>query len=198
MTTDPRSRAGRITVETWCARSAAKSNASVRGSRCSPCCTSRRSSAPSAVSPGSKVTPTSKSRSANHCASRRTCVDLPAPSPPSKEMKMPGGAGVSVTAARLSGGADSGRSVEQTGEVPLAGPHGDLLDLGVAALDGLAGRAAHALEGEVEGRSRELFLAAPHGELHPERPPRPGLDEARAPLVTGARPQRFPADHVRE
>src|SRR5665648_761815 len=51
---------------------------------------SGRGATPSGVPPGSRVVTTSWPPSASHCASRRSWVDLPTPSPPSKEMKVPG------------------------------------------------------------------------------------------------------------
>src|SRR5688572_17310852 len=49
----------------------------------------RRSSLPTDVSPGSKVSRTASPRSTSQSCSRRDWVDLPAPSPPSKHTKSP-------------------------------------------------------------------------------------------------------------
>ncbi len=95
MTTAPRSRAGRTTVSMCSARSAAYSSASARCDRPSLDTSSRidRSRLPTGVAPGSRVSTTSWPLPRIHSASASACVDLPAPSPPSRAMKKPEAAG---------------------------------------------------------------------------------------------------------
>ncbi len=91
MTTAPRSRAGRTTVSMCSARSAAYSSASARCDRPALDTSSRmdRSRLPTGVAPGSRVSTTSWPLARIHSASASACVDLPAPSPPSRAMKKP-------------------------------------------------------------------------------------------------------------
>ncbi len=91
MTTAPRSRAGRTTVSTCSARSAAYSSASARFESPAEEMSSRieRSRLPTGVAPGSRVTTTSWPLPRIQSASASTWVDLPAPSPPSRAMKKP-------------------------------------------------------------------------------------------------------------
>src|SRR5665647_480337 len=118
--------------------------ASARGATWSPCMTAWRSATPSGVPPGSRVVTTSWPPSASHCASRRSWVDLPTPSPPSKEMKVPG----ELTRSGVAVGADStGPSLARVHHPGLApdlvkGPHhlqrvlqGDRRALGLAGPD---------------------------------------------------------------
>ena len=88
---------------TWWALSAAKSSASARAATWSPCRTSSRICPPSGVPPGWRVTTTSRPRCSSTSASSRAWVDLPAPSPPSKQTKSPGAVSTRwVAAARIS------------------------------------------------------------------------------------------------
>ncbi len=91
MTTAPRSRAGRTTVSTCSARSAAYSSASARCERPALETSSRmdRSRLPTGVAPGSRVRTTSCPLERIHSARASAWVDLPAPSPPSRAMKKP-------------------------------------------------------------------------------------------------------------
>ena len=84
----PLSNAGRTTVATLCALSAAYSNASARGETSPPCRSSLRIWRPSSVPPGSLVVTTSKPRPRSHSASNCIWVVLPDPSPPSKVMNI--------------------------------------------------------------------------------------------------------------
>ncbi len=95
ITTAPRSRAGRTTVSTCSARSAAYSSASARWDRPAEETSRRieRSRLPTGVAPGSRVSTTSWPLARIHSASASACVDLPAPSPPSRAMKKPLAAG---------------------------------------------------------------------------------------------------------
>ncbi|CAM5482154.1 hypothetical protein SAURM35S_09899 [Streptomyces aurantiogriseus] len=95
ITTAPRSSAGRTTVSTCSARSAAYSSASARCESPALETSSRidRSRLPTGVAPGSRVRTTSWPLPRIHSASASACVDLPAPSPPSRAMKKPFGAG---------------------------------------------------------------------------------------------------------
>lgn len=94
ITTAPRSSAGRITSATCWARSAANSNASARGAistsePSTPPSSSLRIATPSTVPPGSRVTTHSRPCASTYARNRSTCVVLPTPSMPSKEMNMP-------------------------------------------------------------------------------------------------------------
>ena len=94
ITTAPRSSAGRITSATCWARSAANSNASARGAisasePSTPPSSSLRIATPSTVPPGSRVTTHSRPCASTYARNRSTCVVLPTPSTPSKEMNMP-------------------------------------------------------------------------------------------------------------
>ena len=56
---------------------------------CARSSTIERMPAPDGVAPGSKVARATRPSLVSHSCSRRTCVDLPAPSPPSKAMSTP-------------------------------------------------------------------------------------------------------------
>lgn len=94
ITTAPRSSAGRITSATCWARSAANSSASARGAisasePSTPPSSNSRIATPSTVPPGSRVTTHSRPCASTYARNRSTCVVLPTPSTPSKEMNMP-------------------------------------------------------------------------------------------------------------
>ena len=90
MTTSPRSSAGRTTVATWCARSAAYRSASARGAM-SPrwCSTMSRIRTPTSVPPGSRVRTTVRPASASHSSAAPPASSCPTPSPPSNVTKRP-------------------------------------------------------------------------------------------------------------
>src|SRR5579862_4399666 len=81
-----------MTSARCCARSARYNSNSVIGAGGGPAVrmSRRRSSTPSAVPPGSRVSTTVSPRLRSAAPVARSCVDLPAPSPPSKAMRHPG------------------------------------------------------------------------------------------------------------
>src|SRR5215218_7238646 len=80
-----------MTSSTSSARAAANSSASARGCNSTSGSSSRdRTRSPAGVPPGSRVTTTSRERSASAWRSNASWVDLPAPSTPSKAIRRPG------------------------------------------------------------------------------------------------------------
>src|SRR6266540_5173483 len=89
-TTSPHSSAGRITSSTSWARAAANSSASARGSRVDDgSSSSERTRSPTGVPPGSRVATTLWPCSSSARRSSSSCVDLPAPSTPSRAISRP-------------------------------------------------------------------------------------------------------------
>src|SRR6476661_6032523 len=84
MTSRPASRAGAITRSTSSARAAAKRAASAHGLISIPSRSSRRTSSPSGVPPGSRVATTSRPTARSDPTRSSACVVLPDPSRPSK------------------------------------------------------------------------------------------------------------------
>src|SRR6056297_419482 len=88
MTTSPRSSAGRTTSRTKAARapSIRKSSVSAGTSRSRASSRTLRMASPTGVPPGSRAATQGMPAAVSHAPSRRTCVDLPAPSTPSRTM----------------------------------------------------------------------------------------------------------------
>src|SRR6478609_4384564 len=180
MTTAPRTSAGLMSWSTWWALSAAKRSASARAATWSPCSTSSRICSPSGVPPGWRVTTTSRPRCSSASVSRRTWVDLPAPSPPSKQTKSPGAVPSRwVAAARFSvtlrpyatvrtvapttAGASSPHAPREVG---VAGDHASATaDQGLGDLDRIEGRTLAQVvadDEEHEALARGSRLVGPH------------------------------------
>src|SRR5439155_22555404 len=93
---------------TCCARWAAKSSASARGSRSSAtprwCSTIRLISSPSGVPPGSPVSSAATPRERSHSARWRAAVVLPLPSGPSRVMNRPRAPALGISSEGLAPG----------------------------------------------------------------------------------------------